>query len=130
MDSDGNSSRAGLGRSYGRDEEEWDKHIGRGLLYKRARGLDVHKGEGTGREGGEHGHLDLALRGELAFVFPARVWQRAPSFRSGCGVDTAALRLLLLQQLLRLCVIQGARAGLDGHCVCLHAYVIPKKAPP
>lgn len=36
MDSDGNSSRAGLRRSYGQDEEEWDEHIGWGLLYKRA----------------------------------------------------------------------------------------------
>lgn len=61
---------------------------------------------------------------------PARVWQGAPSFGSGCGVDTATLRLLFLQQLLRLRVIQGARAGLDGHGVCLHAYMIPKKAPP
>lgn len=63
-------------------------------------------------------------------MFPACVWQRAPSFWSGCGMDTATLRLLFLQQLLRLCVIQGARAGLDGHCVCLHAHMIPKKAAP
>lgn len=45
-------------------------------------------------------------------------------------MDTATLGLLFLQQLLRLCVIQGARAGLDGHCVCLHANVVTKKAPP
>jgi hypothetical protein len=63
-------------------------------------------------------------------MFPARVWQRAPSFWSGCSVDTATLRLLFLKQLLCLRVIQGARAGLDGHCVCLHAHMIPQKAPP
>lgn len=45
-------------------------------------------------------------------------------------MDAAALGLLFLQQLLRLRVVQGARAGLDGHGVCLHAHVIPKKAPP
>lgn len=63
-------------------------------------------------------------------MFPARVWQRAPSFWSGCSVDTATLRLLFLQQLLCFRVIQRARAGLDGHRVCLHAHVIPEKAPP
>lgn len=45
-------------------------------------------------------------------------------------MDAAALGLLFLQQLLRLRVVQGARTGLDGHGVCLHAHVIPKKAPP
>lgn len=45
-------------------------------------------------------------------------------------MDAAALGLLFLQQLLRLRVVQGARAGLDGHGVCLHAHVIPKKPPP
>lgn len=49
------------GAVMGWDEEEWNEHIGRGLLYKRAQGLDIHKGEGRGREGGEHEHLDLAL---------------------------------------------------------------------
>ena len=44
-------------------------------------------------------------------------------------MDAAALRLLFLQQLLRLHVIQGARAGLDGHGVRLHAHMIPKEAP-
>lgn len=63
-------------------------------------------------------------------MFPACIWKGAPSLWSGCSVDTAALGLLFLQQLLRLCVIQGARTGLDGHCVCLHAYVIPQKAAP
>lgn len=45
-------------------------------------------------------------------------------------MDTATLRLLFLQQLLHLRVVQGARAGLDGYCVCLHAHMIPKKASP
>lgn len=45
-------------------------------------------------------------------------------------MDTAALGLLFLQQLLRLRVVQGARAGLDGHCVRLHANVVTKQAPP
>lgn len=45
-------------------------------------------------------------------------------------MDTAALRLLSLQQLLRLRVIQRAGAGLDGHRVCLHAHVVPEQAPP
>lgn len=45
-------------------------------------------------------------------------------------MDTATLRLLFLQELLHLRVVQGARAGLDGYCVCLHAHMIPKKASP
>lgn len=63
-------------------------------------------------------------------MFPARVGQRAASLWSGCGVHAATLRLLFPQQLLRLRVIQRAGAGLDGHCVCLHAHMIPKKASP
>lgn len=63
-------------------------------------------------------------------MFPARVGQRAASLWSGCGVHAATLRLLFPQQLLRLRVVQRAGAGLDGHCVCLHAHMIPKKASP
>ena len=73
----------------------------------------------------------LALRGGLASGGPAGVGQAVLGvavWRGAAGrqrADGGALRRLLLQELLRLPVVQRDAAGLQGHGVGAHAGVEP-----
>lgn len=75
---------------------------------------------------------DLALSGGLAIGGPARVGEVGGGVAlrggGGCGVDAGALRLLLLQQLLGLAVVQRGAAGLQRDGVGAHAGVEPAAA--
>lgn len=88
------SSLGGLGSSYGVSGGGGGAHRKGACCISEHTDYKSIKKEQADRR--ERGHLDLALRGELAFVFPARVRQRAPSFWSGCSMDAATLRLLFL----------------------------------
>lgn len=75
---------------------------------------------------------DLTLCGGLAVGGPACVGEvgGGVTLRGGgrCGVDAGALRLLLLQQLLSLAVVQRGAAGLQRDRVGAHAGVEPAAA--